>query len=123
MLLVLVGVVIHRGVDARIRIAGVAHQAARAASLERTPDAASIAADATATRALSSAGVACRSHEVTTSTDGLRPGDTIHVTVSCDVDLADALIPAAATRRISATASEPVDLWRSVSFGPTGNQP
>ena len=35
-LLVFVAVVVHRGVDARLRINDVAHQAARAASLERT---------------------------------------------------------------------------------------
>lgn len=114
MLLVFVGVVIHRGVDARIRIDDAAHQAARAASIERTPTAATTAAQSTAASALSSAGVVCASLSVSTSTGGLRPGGTVSVTVSCDVDFGDALIlgvPGGKT--LSATSVEPVDLWRS----------
>ncbi|GAB1512520.1 TadE/TadG family type IV pilus assembly protein [Actinophytocola sp. KF-1] len=118
-LLTLVGIVIHRGVDARIRIDDAAHQAARAASLERAPAAATTAAQHTASNALAAAGVACRHHEVTTT--GLEPGDTISVTVTCDVDVGDALIPGlVATQRVTATATEPVDLWRSAH---TGRQP
>ncbi|MFS8104114.1 pilus assembly protein [Lentzea alba] len=114
MLLVFVGVVIHRGVDARIRIDDAAHQAARAASIERTPTAATTAAQSTAASALSSAGVTCASLSVSTSTGGLRPGGTVSVTVSCAVDFGDALIlgvPGGKT--LSATSIEPVDLWRS----------
>ncbi len=115
MLLLFVGVVIHRGVAARIRIDDVAHQAARAASIERTPAAAAAAAQSTATSAMSSAGVICASLSVSTSTGGLRPGGTVSVTVSCAVDFGDALIlgvPGGKT--LSATSVEPVDLWRSV---------
>ncbi|HEX8864347.1 MAG TPA: TadE/TadG family type IV pilus assembly protein, partial [Lentzea sp.] len=36
LLLVFVAVVVHRGVDARLRLNDTAHQAARAASIERT---------------------------------------------------------------------------------------
>jgi Flp pilus assembly protein TadG len=106
--------VIHRGVDARIRIDDAAHQAARAASIERTPTAATAAAQSTAASALSSAGVTCASLSVSTSTGGLRPGGTVSVTVSCAVDFGDALIlgvPGGKT--LSATSVEPVDLWRS----------
>lgn len=114
MLLVVVGVVIHRGVDARIRIDDAAHQAARAASLQRAPAAAVAAARTTLVNALVAAGVACRHHEITTWTGGLRPGGTVSVTVTCDVDIGDALIPGlTATSRVSATAHEPVDQWRS----------
>ncbi|WP_238412893.1 TadE/TadG family type IV pilus assembly protein [Saccharothrix deserti] len=114
MLLVFVGVVIHRGVDARIRIDDAAHQAARAASIERTPAAAVSAAQSTAAAALSSAGVVCRSLTVTTATGGLRPGGTVSVTVSCDVDFGDALILGVpGGKRLSASAIEPVDVWRS----------
>lgn len=114
MLLVFVGVVVHRGVDARIRIDDAAHQAARAASIERSPAAASAAARSTAASALSSAGVTCAALSVNTATGGLRPGGTVSVTVSCDVDFGDALIlgvPGGKT--LSATSVEPVDLWRS----------
>ncbi|EWC64537.1 putative membrane protein [Actinokineospora spheciospongiae] len=116
MLLVFVGVVVHRGVDARIRIDDAAHQAARAASIERTPSAATTAASTTAASALSSAGVACASLSVSASTGSLRPGGTVSVTVACEVDFGDALIlgvPAGKT--LSATSVEPVDLWRSAA--------
>ncbi|QFZ18489.1 pilus assembly protein TadE [Saccharothrix syringae] len=114
MLLVFVGVVVHRGVDARIRIDDAAHQAARAASIERIPAAAIVAARFTAANALSQAGVTCASLSVNTATGGLRPGGTVSVTVSCAVDFGDALIlgvPGGKT--LSATSVEPVDLWRS----------
>jgi len=114
MLLVFVGVVIHRGVDARIRLDDAAHQAARAASIERTPAAATAAAQSTAASALSQAGVACVSLSVNTATEGLRPGGTVSVTVSCSVDFGDALIlgvPGGTT--LTATSVEPIDLWRS----------
>ncbi|MCC8245030.1 pilus assembly protein [Saccharothrix sp. NEAU-S10] len=116
MLLVFVGVVIHRGVDARIRIDDAAHQAARAASIERTPAAATAAARSTAASALSQFGAACASLSVDTTTGGLRPGGTVSVTVSCSVDFGDALIlgvPGGKT--LSATSVEPVDLWRSTA--------
>lgn len=122
MLLVFVGVVIHRGVDARIRIDDAAHQAARAASIERTSAAATTAAQTAAASALSSARVTCVSLSVSTSTGALRPGGMVSVTVSCAVDFGDALIlgvPGGKT--LSASSVEPVDLWRSTSD--TGSAP
>ncbi|MFI9811535.1 TadE/TadG family type IV pilus assembly protein [Saccharothrix variisporea] len=114
MLLVFAGVVVHRGVDARIRLDDAAHQAARAASIERSPAAAVAAAQYTVGSALAAAGVVCRSTEVNTSASDLRPGGTVTVTVSCDVDLGDAhLLGVPARRRLSASAVEPVDTWRS----------
>ncbi|GHE80902.1 membrane protein [Amycolatopsis deserti] len=116
MLLVFVGVVIHRGVEARIRIDDAAHQAARAASMERTATAAISAAQSTAAAALADAGVACRSLSATTSTGGLRPGGTVTVTIACDVDFGDALILGVpGGKRLTATAAEPVDVWRSTA--------
>jgi Flp pilus assembly protein TadG len=114
MLLVFVAVVIHRGVDARLRLDDAAHQAARAASIERTSDAAVDAAQSTASAALASAGVTCASLTVDTATGGLRPGGTVSVTISCSVDFGDALIlGVAGQKRLTATAVEPVDSWRS----------
>ncbi|KOX19285.1 pilus assembly protein TadE [Saccharothrix sp. NRRL B-16348] len=116
MLLVFVGVVAHRGVDARIRLDDAAHQAARAASIERTPAAATLAAQITATGALASAGVACRSVSVDTATGGLIPGGTVTVTVSCAVDFGDALILGVPVgKTLSSSAAEPVDVWRSTT--------
>jgi Flp pilus assembly protein TadG len=121
MLLVFVAVVIHRGVDARLRLDGAAHQAARAASIERTPTTAIAAAQSTAASALSSAGVSCASLTVDTATGGMQPGGTVSVTVSCSVDFGDALILGVPGRkRLSATAVEPVDTWRSVTVNTAG---
>lgn len=114
MLLVVVAVVIHRGVDTRLRMEDAAHQAARAASIERTPAAATTAARSTASAALSSAGVSCGSLTVDTAPGELRPGGTVTVTVSCSVDLGDALILGVpGQKHLSATAAEPIDTWRS----------
>jgi len=113
MLLVFVAMVIHRGVDARIRLDDAAHQAARAATIARTPTAATAAAHTTAVDALTSAGPSCRSLAVDTVTGGLRPGDTVTVTLTCHVDLGDGLILGVPNRYLSATAVEPVDAWRS----------
>lgn len=114
MLMVFVAVFIHRGVDARIRIDDAAHQAARAASIERSPATATAAAESTASAALSEAGLVCRSLSVHTATDGPRPAGSVAVTVSCDVDFGSAvLLSVPDDRRLSATAIEPVDIWRS----------
>jgi hypothetical protein len=122
MLLVFVGVVVHRGVDARIRIDDAAHQAARAASLERTPAAASAAARSTAAGALSSAGVVCHSLTVNTSTGGMRPGGAVSVMISCGVDFGDALILGVPGRkRLSSNTIEPIDAWRSVTMNASGS--
>ena len=122
-LLVFVAVVVHRGVDARLRINDVAHQAARAASLERTGARATDQARSTAAAALASAGVACRSVTVDVAAGGLRPGGTVSVTVSCDVDLGDALVPGVNGRkRVSATAVEPVDTHRALNTAGGGGR-
>lgn len=114
-LLVFIAVLIHRGVDARLRVEDAAHQAARAATLERTAPAAVHAARSTAARALAQAGVTCESLEVDTAAHGLVPGGTVTVTVSCSVDLADAVLAGLGRTRLSVTASEPVDQWRGIT--------
>nr|WP_256388096.1 pilus assembly protein TadE [Allokutzneria sp. NRRL B-24872] len=122
MLLVFVGVLIHRGVEARLRLEDAAHQAARAASIQRHPVAATTAARSSAANALSSAGLACTSLTVDIATGGLRPGGTVTVTITCAVDLGDALLLGVpGTKRLSATVTEPVDTWRSGPSTPTGS--
>ncbi|RSM37863.1 pilus assembly protein [Amycolatopsis balhimycina DSM 5908] len=113
MLLVFVAVVVHRGVDARLRLDDVAHQAARAASLQRTPAAAVAAAQATASSALAHAGLVCRDPAVSTMTSG-RPGSTVIVTVRCTVDFGQALVLGVpGSRTLSTTASEVIDTFRA----------
>lgn len=123
MFLVFIAVIIHRGVEARLRLDDAAHQAARAASMQRTSLAASTAAQSTAASALSAAGVVCQSLTVDTVTAGLVPGGTVTVTLSCSVDLSDALLPGAPGHtRLSATAREPVDTYRSVTGNISGGR-
>lgn len=115
--MVFVAVVVHRGVDARLRLNDVAHQAARAASIEHTNARAGAAATTVATKALAEAGVSCREVNVEVLGD-VRPGAAVTVTVSCTVDLNDAaLLGVPALKRLSSTASEVVDAWRSVGSG------
>lgn len=120
MLLVFVAVVIHRGVDARLRLDDAAHQAARAASIARTATAADTAATTTASDALGAAGVACAAIGASTDTTDFRPGGTVTVTVTCTVDWSDALIVGVPGRTaLTATATEPVDTYRGLTE-PTG---
>lgn len=115
--LVFAAVLVYRGVDARLRLDDVAHQAARAASLTRTPSAATQAAQQTATASFATAGVACGDPGVSVDTSDFVPGGTVTVTVSCRLDLSDAaaLLAVGDSRTISATSSSPLDLYRSVT--------
>jgi Flp pilus assembly protein TadG len=113
MLLVFVAVVVHRGVDARLRLDDAAHQAARAATLQRTGPAAVTAAQHTAGAALAHAGVACRD-VITTLSGSLDPAATVTVRVRCTVDLGQALLLAVPGGKVlESTASEVVDAHRS----------
>lgn len=115
--LVLAGVFVYRGVDARLRLDGVAHEAARAASLTRTPAAATAAAQQTATADLAAAGVGCGDPSVSVDTSDFVPGGRVSVTVSCQLDLSDAarLLAIGDHRTLTASASSPLDVYRSVS--------
>jgi Flp pilus assembly protein TadG len=113
LLLVFVAVVVHRGVSARLRLDTVAHQAARAASMEHSALSAESIARSTATTGLAEAGLVCESLHINTTTYGLTPGSTVAVTVACSVDLTDALLPGIRPAPLSATAVELVDAWRS----------
>jgi Flp pilus assembly protein TadG len=116
LLLVFVAVLVHRGVDARLRLNEVAHQAARAASLTRSPAAATDAAQQTVTAALAQAGVDCLNPSVDVDTSDFHPGGLVTVTVVCHVDLTDgAQLDAGTSRTLTATASSPIDAWRAAT--------
>lgn len=123
MLLVFVAVVVHRGVDARLRLDDAAHQAARAATLQRTIAAATTAAGDTANGALEQGGIVCRG--VTTTLAGtLAPASSVTVTVRCSVDFGQAaLFGVPSTRTLTSTASEVVDTYRSQPTGATHDPP
>lgn len=98
--------------DSRLRIEVAAHQAARAASSERTASNAATQARNTAAEALSDAGVSCQSLQVDT-TGSVQAGGTITATVTCLVDLKDlALLQVPGTAAISEAFSSPIDLYR-----------
>lgn len=119
MVMVLIAVVAHRVVDARLRLDSAAHQAARAASLERSVAGAEQAADDVAAAALGSAGPSCADFAVTTDTSGFRAGGAVTVTVSCAVDLTGGLLLGVPGRTdVTATATEPVDTFRSTENTP-----
>lgn len=115
-LLLLFVVFCGRLADTQLRINDVAHQAARAATLARTPSQATANAHATASVALASAGITCQSLSVSTDTQGLKPGSTVTVTVSCSVGLGDlTALGVPGSRTIQSSFSSPVDVWRGTS--------
>lgn len=106
-----------RMADSRLRIEDAAHQAARAASMQRTPAEAAAHARATAAQALGDAGVTCRSLTVDTS-GSVQPGGTITATVACRVDLQDlALLQVPGTAVLDARFSAPIDTYRGRALG------
>lgn len=115
-LLLFVAVVIHRGVDARLRLNDAAHQAARAASIQRSSPDAMTAAQSAATTALPAGSVVCASVSVDTATGGMVPGGVVTVTVTCSVNFGDGLLLGVPGQKVvSATASEPIDTFRSTA--------
>ena len=116
--LLLFGVLCGRVASAMLRLNDVAHQAARAATLARAPAQATADARAIADAALASAGITCRSLTVSTNTEGLRPGSTVTVTVSCTVGLSDlTLLGVPGSGTLESSFSSPVDVWRGETLG------
>lgn len=101
-----------RLVSARQEVNDAAHQAARAASIARTPGAATGAANSTARTAITTGGVACRHLDVTTDTSSFHPGGHVTVQLACAVTLADlALLHLPGERTIKARFTAPIDRW------------
>ena len=115
-LLLLFLVLCGRLADTKLRINDVAHQAARAATLARTPNQAMAEARATADAALASAGVTCQSLTVSTDTQGMRPGSTVTVDIACTVGLDDlTLLGVPGSRTFASSFSSPIDVWRGTA--------
>ncbi|MFD5696496.1 TadE family protein [Streptomyces lasiicapitis] len=104
-----------RMTDSRLRVEDAAHQAARAASLQRTAAAAATHAHTTAASALSDAGITCQSLTVDTS-GSVQPGGTITTTVTCRIDVHDlALLQVPGTQTLEADFAAPVDVHRGTA--------
>ena len=107
-----------RLVSARMEVDGAATQAARAASIARSPATASAMARQTATTALGADHVTCADLAVSTDAADFVPGGEVTVTVTCTVDLANLLglrLPASET--LSSTSMSVLDTYRAVSGG------
>ncbi|MFC8429272.1 TadE/TadG family type IV pilus assembly protein [Streptomyces sp. NPDC057253] len=101
--------------DTRLQIEDAAHQAARAATLERSRTAAVADARDAATTALREAGITCGDLSVT-ALGTLEPGSTVRVAVTCEVGLRDlALLQIPGRTILTAEAASPVDVYRSTT--------
>jgi Flp pilus assembly protein TadG len=102
-----------RLVDARLQVDSAARQAARAASLARTPAAAAARADATARAALASEHITCSPLTVSPDTAAFRPGGQVTVQVTCTVSLAGlALLHVPGAQTLTAQFTSPIDVYR-----------
>ncbi|MEU6573606.1 TadE family protein [Streptomyces sp. NPDC046805] len=109
--------------DTRLQIEDAAHQAARAATLERSRPAAVADARSTAVDALSEAGVTCQTLSATVR-GTLQAGSTVRVAVSCTVGLHDlALLQVPGTTTLTAEFASPVDVYRSTTPTAGGDTP
>ena len=113
-----------RMADTRQRIDDAAHQAARAASLARSPSGAVADAQAEAARALADAGIGCQPLAVKTDTRGWGPGSTVTVTITCTVGLSDlALLGVPGSTTLQSSFASPLDVHRSLTGVESGGQP
>lgn len=115
-LLLLFVVVVGRLASARLDVDGAAAQAARAASLARSPAAARSAARQTATAALAGQRVSCAQLAVAVDTTAFAPGGSVAVTVSCAVDLSQLTglrLPARET--VADRFVAPIDVYRATA--------
>lgn len=107
-----------RMATARGRVVSASRDAARAASIERSPSAARAAAEASAQAALADKHVSCQSMEVRTDVTEFSPGGEVAVTVRCSISLADlSLLALPGDRTFEATSVEVIDVYTSRSSG------
>ena len=99
--------------EARNDVDRAARDAARAASIARTPLDADAAGRAAAADTLQSGGVSCRQMEVAVDTSRFAAGGDVAATVSCTVDLADvAELTVPGSQTMTASFTEPIDTFR-----------
>jgi hypothetical protein len=118
-LLALFVAVCARGASAAIDVHAAASDAARAASLARTPGAAQAAAQATAASSLASGRLTCAGLQVGVDTSQFHRGGTVRVTIACAVALSDLGVPGLpGSRVVSASAASPLDVYSDITAGP-----
>jgi Flp pilus assembly protein TadG len=103
-----------RAADARGQLTGAVRDAARAASLAATPEAARTAARDTALADLQSANLHCRQPQVDTDTGQFTAGGQVTVTIRCSLDLAQLVMSGLPGRStLTATSTVPLDTYSS----------
>lgn len=113
-LLLLFVVSLGRLAGARADVDGAAAQAARAASIARSPAVAEASAQQTASSALSSQHITCAHLDVSVDTTDFVPGGSVAVTVSCAVNLSDLTgLHLPVTETVANRFVEPIDTYRS----------
>lgn len=99
--------------QARAEVDAAARDAARAASIARSPEAASAEGISAAQATLEEGGVTCRDLAVAIDTAGFAPGGSVGATVTCTVDLGDlTLLRVPGSRTVSAHFVHPLDTYR-----------
>ena len=112
MLILLLIVAMGRVASVRAEVDAAARDAARAASLARSPGAATPAAQDAAAASLSTDGLACRSFDITVDVSDFGPGGTVAAEVRCTISLAElSLLPLPASPTVSSRFVEPVDTF------------
>ena len=117
-LLLMFAVAAGRLVQARLDVDSAAQQAARAASLARTPQAASAQATQVAQAALAGQPVTCDPAVITPDLSDFTPGGEVTVQVTCTVHLSDlSLLRIPGSETITAAFTAPVDTYRGEPLG------
>jgi hypothetical protein len=102
-------VVVTRLVAADIDLAQAAYHAARDASLQRSTADAIAAAESTAAASAST----CTSLDIEVDLETFAPGDTVTVTLNCEIPTLAAPGFDGTTHTLTATGTARIDTWRS----------
>ncbi|GAA4215256.1 TadE/TadG family type IV pilus assembly protein [Actinocatenispora rupis] len=116
-LLVLLGIVVAfgRATGASTMLTSAAHEAARAASLARSPGSARADAQRSATASVRQGHAACPRLHTAVDTSRFLPGGQVTVILTCHIRLADLPAARALPGTITASSTSPVDRFRGVS--------
>ena len=113
--LLLFVVFVGRVAQARADVDRAARDAARAASIARTSEAARSQGDSAARATLAAGGVSCQRLDVTIDVVQFRAGGTVDATVTCTIGLGDlAMLDVPGSRTVASTFTEPVDTYRGI---------
>lgn len=102
-----------RMAHARQQVTVAARDAARAASLERSPEGSRTAGTDAARRSLGQAGVSCVVLTVSVDLSDYRPGGEVSATVSCTTSMAGLSLLGIGARVFTETAIVPIEAHRS----------